>query len=292
MIIIQLIGGLGNQMFQYALGRSLSIKLNIPFAIDISKFKDYKLWTYRLSSFNIVENTANWDQVNAITMGFIPFIKLKLTSLHILPYYKLNYIIEPFENYYTFDPSIFRIDKNVYLEGYWQSEKYFIDIENIIRNDFTLKRDLIQPNASILERIKKTDSVNIHIRRGDYVTNPVTNQVHGTCSLDYYHKAIDLIARNVDDPHFYIFSDDIQWVKENLKTDYPFYYVSNNKNEDYIDLTLMKNCKHHIIANSSFSWWGAWLSENPDKIVCAPSKWVNNRDITLDDLLPNKWVRL
>jgi len=292
MIIIRLIGGLGNQMFQYALGRSISIKRQIPFALDISQFDEYKLRTYRLSSFNIVENFASKDQISDIRLNLASRLRLKLKRLHILPDYKLNYIIEEYKKYYTYDPNIFSIDENAYLEGYWQSEKYFQEIKNIIQDDFTIKNDLDKTTKNTLRLIQNSDSVNLHIRRGDYVTNPIFNKVHGTCSLDYYYKAIDLIASNVKKPHFFIFSDDIQWVKQNVDIDYPTNYVSDAQNEDYIDLTLMSHCQHHIIANSSFSWWGAWLAKNPDKIVCAPSRWVNDCTINLDDFLPDNWIRL
>lgn len=292
MIIIQLIGGLGNQMFQYALGRAISIKINTPFALDISKYYDYPLRTYKLSSFNIVENIVNKDQVNTIKSGLMSYTKRKLKSLHIIPYYKLNYIIEEFNKYYTYDPNMFKIGKNVYIEGYWQSEKYFKEIKSIIQNDFKLKTNLSYIDRNTLKLINNSDSISIHIRRGDYVSNPIVNQVHGTCSLDYYYDAIDHITRKIDNPHFFIFSDDIEWVKNNFSINFPNCFVSGKGNEDYIDLTIMKNCKHHIIANSSFSWWGAWLSENPEKIVCAPKRWVNNRKIILNDLLPNEWIRV
>jgi hypothetical protein len=292
MIIIQLIGGLGNQMFQYALGRSLSLKRHVPFALDISPFVTYRLRTYRLSFFTISGHIASQDQINTIRDNPCSRLKSKLWSRHIFPYHKLNYLIEEYEKYYTFDPGIFTIPEHAYLEGFWQSYAYFQDIGPVLRNDFSLKADPGGPAGILREKIEQTDSVSLHIRRGDYVTDPTVHQVHGTCSLDYYREAIDRITDAVEKPHFFIFSDDISWAKHHLKMDYPVNYVSDTVKEDYLELTLMRSCKYHIIANSSFSWWGAWLAAYPDKIVCAPAQWVNNRQIFLGDLLPADWIRL
>jgi hypothetical protein len=192
-----------------------------------------------------------------------------------------------------FDPDFFAVPDNVYLEGYWQSENYFKTIENAIKSEFTLKEDPDPQNALLSEKILGSNSVSIHIRRGDYVHNPVTFDYHGVCSLEYYHSAIDTIAKKISNPHFYIFSDDSLWVKQNLGINYPHTYVTHNQGlKDYMDLWLMKLCRHHIIANSSFSWWGAWLCSNPGKIVIAPKQWFNNPDVNTDDLIPNTWLRL
>ena len=141
--------------------------------------------------------------------------------------------------------------------------------------------------------ILAVNSVSIHVRRGDYLTNPVTFQTHGLCDIDYYKKAIDEILDLVDKPHFFIFSDDQSWAKSNIIFGAPTDYVMhNNSLKNYEDLRLMSYCRHHIIANSSFSWWGAWLGNNPEKIVIAPKKWFNDPKIDTTDLIPDTWLRL
>ncbi|MBS1565210.1 MAG: alpha-1,2-fucosyltransferase, partial [Bacteroidetes bacterium] len=148
-------------------------------------------------------------------------------------------------------------------------------------------------NKAVLERVEKTNAVSLHIRRGDYVTVAHTNQLHGTCSIDYYQRAAELIADVSPDPVFYIFSDDIAWVRENLQLPFPIVFVEgNDEAHAYEDMRLMSRCRHHILANSSFSWWGAWLNGRPDKIVVAPQKWMNNDSIVPKDLIPVSWKRL
>ena len=133
----------------------------------------------------------------------------------------------------------------------------------------------------------------MHIRRGDYVSNPTTNKLHGTCSLEYYHNAVDIIAAKVSNPHFFIFSDDHEWARNNFKIDYPLTFVAhNNAGKNYEDMRLMSLCKHHIIANSSFSWWGAWLGSNPKKIVCAPRGWFKDKSLNTNDIIPSDWSRI
>jgi hypothetical protein len=137
--------------------------------------------------------------------------------------------------------------------------------------------------------------VSVHIRRGDYVTNSHTNAVHGTCSLEYYENAINYISEKVKAPHFFVFSDDYKWALENFKNrSYPVTCISNNADKNYEDLTLMYNCKHHIIANSSFSWWGAWLNPNEDKIVIGPKQWFKSKKQSTDtkDVMPKEWVKM
>jgi len=161
----------------------------------------------------------------------------------------------------------------------------------IIRNDFTLKNKPDKLNNEISKIMQDTNSVSIHIRRGDYIANPITFQYHGLCSMEYYKKAIQYINENINRPIFFFFSDEIDWVKDNLKIPKDCYFIDHNKMEnDYLDLWLMSQCKHNIIANSSFSWWGAWLNTNKEKIVIAPKKWFNNAAIDTTDLIPEEWL--
>ena len=147
-----------------------------------------------------------------------------------------------------------------------------------------------EENQLILDKILETNSVSLHIRRGDYVSLDYVNKIHGVCALDYYKRAIEYITKRVNPPHFFLFSDDIDWVVENLKMEHPFTVVDINKGKGWLDMNLMKQCKHNIIANSSFSWWGAWLNENPQKIIIAPEKWTARKQKC--DIVPLGWVKL
>jgi len=182
---------------------------------------------------------------------------------------------------------------NIYLDGFWGNEKYFIDIREILLEEFQLFNPSDEVNMKLAEQIGTCNSVAVHIRRGDYVTNPITYKYHGLCSLDYYERAISEISKTTEDPHFFMFSDDPRWVKENIKTNYPTTYITHNTPaQGHEDLNLMFKCKHNIIANSSFSWWGAWLNINPNKIVYAPSRWANNFSVNTRGFLPENWITL
>lgn len=292
MIIVKLVGGLGNQMFQYAIGRKLSIINNTTLKLDINSYTHSQepLRIYGLNVFNIREDFANTENISTVKGENKKGLEGKIFNYwqSRLPYYKKRIIKQ---KGLLFDPNVNKSGKNVYLDGYWQSEKYFLDIENIIRQDFVVKTAPNKVNQELLNEITNVNSICIHVRRGDYVNNPHTNQVHGVCSLEYYTKCIDFIVNRVDNPCFFIFSDDPDWVQNNLKISHPVVFVAHNKGKDYEDLRLMYHCKHFIIANSSFSWWGAWLSNNPKKIVCAPKRWFNKEDHNKNDIVPENWFR-
>ena len=200
-----------------------------------------------------------------------------------------GFIVEPHFHYW---PEIKNVPRDCYLVGYWQSEKYFRSAALGIRADFTFKSSLANRNAELAEQIGQANAVSLHVRRGDYAKNPKTNATHGLCSLDYYRAAIQYVSNRVEQPCFFIFSDDIAWVKDNLKIDFSCQYVDHNHGtKSYNDMHLMSLCQHHIIANSSFSWWGAWLNPSPEKIVIAPKKWFANKN-NIKGLFPQGWVSL
>jgi hypothetical protein len=292
MIITLLTGGLGNQMFQYAIGRKLSCMHKVPLKLDISGFREYSLRTYRLSHFAIPADFASDFDIENVKFHNRSGIHRSLDSItsRFLPYYQRTVYKEP---HFSYDPNILKCKSHVYLEGYWQTEKYFKEIEEIIRKDFIFIDEPDSRNKTMADLIRGNESVSIHVRRGDYVTNPTTNDYHGTCSEDYYKKAIQIIKNRVHQPQFFIFSDDPTWVREHLNTGSPTVFVDfNGPDKDYEDLRLMSLCQHHIVANSSFSWWGAWLCQNTEKIVIAPKKWFNKPDINTQDLIPDTWTRL
>ncbi len=292
MIIVKLIGGLGNQMFQYASGRYLAHKYRTELKLDIRDFKNYALRNYDLNCFDIIENFATSSELSHILFpSDRPVIKVSKRFIwNVLRVQPIEYIKE---TEYSFQQNFLKLQDNVYLDGYWQSEKYFLDIENIIRKEFSVVKPLTSTSQDLAERIKNCESVSLHVRRGDYVSDPKTNSMHGVCGVDYYRNAIDLIREKIETPCFFIFSDDSEWACFNIKPNAPTIYVRHNDySRDYEDIFLMSMCKHHIIANSSFSWWGAWLNENPEKIVIAPKKWFNSKNMDTKDLLPDKWQKL
>ena len=278
-------------MFQYAAGRRLAHVLGTELKLDISGYENYNLRKYELGSFNILENFASPQEVKTLTSqkngalaGLVRCLLRRpkdLAPSHIR------------ESYFHFDSEILNLPNNIYLDGYWQSEKYFNDIEDVIRKEFAITVPQTGENQKMAELISSRESVSLHVRRRDYVSDLQTSKVHGTCGLDYYARAITEICSMVDKPYFFVFSDDPEWSKANLYISHPVIFVDhNNAFTSYEDLRLMSRCRHHIIANSSFSWWGAWLNPGSDKIVIAPERWFNKEDIDTTDLLPESWIRL
>ena len=293
MIITNILGGLGNQMFQYAAGRSLAHQTGQQFLLDISAFDDYKLHNgFELTRIFSIHNqfiASNKDFFDVL--GWQSNVLLRrLLSRHLLSFLRKNQFIQ--EPHFQYWDGFNCISQDAYIQGYWQSYKYFQLIESIIRSDFIFKEPMSVENQKIADQITNCCAVSLHIRRGDYVENPVTLAKHGLCSLQYYLNAVEYIATNLVEPKFFIFSDDIAWVKEHLKINYSCEYIDINHGLDsYNDMRLMSLCHHNIIANSSFSWWGAWLNSNLNKIVIAPKRWFFNKTNTYD-LIPEDWVRL
>ena len=290
MVIVKLIGGLGNQLFQYAIGRKIAHIRNAELKLDISAFQTYKLHKYSLGAFNIIENFATPDDIARF--------KNKGAFNGLLSHFAEKWFIYfngavVYGRTFTFNRNIFKVPKDVYLDGYWQSEKYFKDIETILRQELRIKLPLSGENAVMSERIGSVAAVSLHIRRGDYVSDPLTYQTYGVCSFDYYRKAVEIIAQRVKNPQFFVFSNESLWAQENLILDYPTTFVANNNaDKNYEDLRLISMCKHHILANSTFGWWGGWLCDNPDKIIIAPQKWFNKSKYDTRDLIPETWIRI
>ena len=279
-------GGLGNQMFQYAIGRSISLKRDVKLNLDLSKMGGYNLRSFSLGKFNIPEGLfiENKSKINKSNKYF-HWIAKKLQKMNIS-------INEKFyeKNEFFFDEEIFSISKNS-IDGYWQSYKYFEDIRETLINEFTLKEDLNLKNKDVLKLINSTNSVSIHIRRGDYLNVSKNKSIYNVFGMEYYQKAINYIKENVENPCFFVFSDDINWCVENFTIDNVHYVDANTTSNFECDMVLMSQCEHNIIANSTFSWWGAWLNNNENKEVVAPKKWINALN-NINDILPKNWIRL
>lgn len=275
MIIVKLTGGLGNQMFQYATGRRAAIKNQTNLFFDGSEFhtpvdttRGYALWPFKIVA-------SEWMKPkNFFARLFAP----KLCMFR--------------EKSHDFDPEVLEISDNTYLDGFWQSENYFLDVQKAIRRELSLKVSMGKEAMVVLKKIKTcSNPVSLHVRRGDFAYRPITKKYHGFLSMDYYQEAVLQILSKTQKPVFFIFSDDPEWVKKHLRLKFPKIFVSG-KTRDWEDLTLMSYCQHHITANSSFSWWGAWLGKNPDKIIVAPKRWFRCKEISTFGLLPPKWITL
>ncbi|GAA4205085.1 alpha-1,2-fucosyltransferase [Pedobacter jeongneungensis] len=295
MIIVKIWGGLGNQMFQYAMAKALALKFNFELKLDISHYsKNISNETprqFRLNIFHgITDEIASQKDINTcITTFKVPiFNSIYKIINRKFSIFNPNYIIEKDKSFRSIE---YIGTKNLFLEGYWQSEEYFKEYREHILNSFNLER--LFDNSELALKVKQIEmfnSISIHVRRGDYVSNIQANSYHGICSLAYYEDAIKAIVNSLqyESVRFYIFSDDISWCKENLKISYDHEYITTT--EDYHDLFLMGQCKHNIIANSSFSWWAAWLNPYIEKKVIAPKNWFVTEDV--DNIVPNEWIRI
>jgi len=293
MIIVKLIGGLGNQMFQYAAARRLAEKHSTILKLDVTGFEEYKLHRYGLHCFQVMEYLATKSEIEFIrgNQNILARIKRKVSCK--IGFKGAGYRRWIFEKHFHFDPEILEAPNDVLLEGYWQSEKYFIDIADILRREFVIKYKQDVQSHKFAELIQNTESVSLHVRRADYVHDALTNNYFGNCDRDYYDRGVRFIGERIPDIHLFIFSDEPQWAKDNLKFDFPVTFVDcNDASRNFEDLRLMSLCKHNIIANSSFSWWGAWLNSNANKIVVAPQRWFNDDTKNTKDLIPEKWIRL
>ena len=276
MLIVHLRGGLGNQMFQYALYLA-AVESGKNASLDLSHFnKDNQSTKYELgNTFSIhAAPIPLWEKV--LVKASWKFLHL----LHQIPYKETD------RSFGIFNKKVTAL-QFAYLKGYWQSEKYFEGISKTIRKHFSFPPFSDNKNKALFEQIVQRNSVSIHIRRGDYLKN----NLNWSLDIDYYNRAIQLIKEKVTAPNFFIFSDDTQWAEENIK-DPNCHFINWNKGDDsFRDMQLMSNCKHNIIANSSFSWWGAWLNNNEDKIVIAPDKWLSTMEGTRD-IIPDSWIQL
>lgn len=290
MIIVKIEGGLANRMFQYALFLSLRRKRNDVF-LDEKTFKP--AW-----SFEKITLKKTFPHIDC-PEGDLSKFKVETRSgklAHLIRNYVEKYSRKYFfQKEFRFYPEIMdELPQDVYLRGYWQSEKYFEDVRDEVRRAFTFDPFTETENIETSRKMSKENSVSIHIRKGkDYMQQELTA---GTCPLDYYVKAIQYIKDRVDNPSFYVFTDNPDWVRDNLGSiNYTLVNwnpISGDKN--YRDIQLMSCCKHNIIANSSFSWWGAWLNPNPGKIVIGPRMWFNpeGKIKVFKDIICDSWIAM
>lgn len=290
MVIVRLNGGFGNQLFQYATGRRLSQMHNVPLRLDITAFEKNKTRKYELDALKITAGIADPAEIFKLRSRWCtrrsPIIRMA-RLLFTVP--RLQYV---HEKHFHFDPGILELSRNVYMEGFWQSEKYFSDISPIIREEYKVEMPFSKNHRELAEYISSVNSVSLHVRRGDYVAEKRAMKTLGALPLGYYGHCVKRLSEKVPNPCFFIFSDDPEWCQENCYFGFRQIIVSRNDGKPYEDIRLMSLCKHHIIANSSFSWWGAWLSESADKLVYAPKRWFANNSYDTKDLIPEGWISI
>ncbi len=250
-------------------------------ALDISNFEGYTLHNgFELTRiFNIAPKIAPTEKsFKEIKKNKIEFFLAKIGLSNKIIIQRNFGCIPPYLNY----------SKSKYWKGYWQSEKFFSTISKTIRSDFEFP-EYENNTKKIAESFKQKNTVSLHVRRGDYLTSKLMGNI---CDIVYYQNAIQIISEKIDNPYYVVFSDDPEWCKENLKINNSTYITNNSGSQSFRDMQLMSECQHNIIANSSFSWWAAWLNKNEDKIVIRPKKWFNDNGMNIDDLTPPNWVHI
>jgi hypothetical protein len=300
MIIARIRGGLGNQLFQYAAARALAWKKGEKLKLDLYTYgTKSQSRSFGLDRFHIDAEIASRKEVHQFTgSNFLTRYMNKQEN-----YLRCPAVLS--QPHYHFYEDFFSVPTPIYLSGYWQSEKYFKEFETQLKSQFVLKNNLSESPLKWKQKMQGGRSVAVHIRRGDYSSKSNYNSFFGTLSFDYYERAIKEMKAKIGDPTFFIFSDDIDWCKQNLKFLSEAEFITHDTNIDASeDLILMSLCQHQIIANSTFSWWGAWLNSNQSKIVVAPSKWFQTiynknslptyaaRFYNTKDLIPENWIRL
>lgn len=285
-------GGLGNQMFQYAFGRTVADRRSCELILDISELECINVGvTPRKYSLNVFNVRAYTDA------STIKISSLKRLLLRVFPWVSRAFSIR-IESGTGFQSDIARDDHSRIFKGYWQSYHYFSSNADRIFHDFTLKKPLSSQASLLLSEIESSNSVMIHVRRGDYVSSSAASAYHSSLTLEYYMSAYNAVCKKVRNPSFFVFSDDIEWCKGMLTfIDKPISFVSpNSLCADWEDLIVMSYCKHHIIANSSFSWWSAWLADQrygmEERFVSAPLQWFVKESINPRDRFPSHWLTL
>lgn len=296
MIYSRLISGLGNQLFQYAIGRQVSLLNNTELLIDASFYKGQSLRSYKLANYNIKAAIASDEEVVKFLSPYkLLTLRAKLYRRYdkLIPKRKRRYFAEA--AWWEYEPDLYKVGNNTYLDGYWQHYKYFEQLDARVLDELTLRVPYPAEATQLLnEIVANPNAISLHIRRGDYISDSNANKLMGVLPLEYYEKAIRFVKEKVLAPVFYVFSDDLEWAAKHLGKGIDIRLVDiANGEQEYIELDLMSKCRHNIIANSSFSWWGAFLNRNVDKIVVAPRQWVVPNDVNAKiNLQFPSWVKL
>ena len=283
-VVVRLLGGLGNQMFQYAAARAVAHHSGAQVLLDLRAFESYNLRKPELHRWRIEASEASNRDLRPYPAG-----ALRLSGR----FRRLGALTRCyFEPSLAFHGVLFSRKAPLHLNGYFQSEKYFSQIRPLLLKEFMPARPMSVENRRISEEAAATNSVSMHMRRGDYLSDARNLAVHGACDAGYYKRAIDTLLSTTGNATYFLFSDDMDWVRRNITVPGRAIYVEGNQADPEMDIHLMSVCRHNICANSSFSWWGAWLNSNENKTVIAPVRWFATDRHDAADLVPPQWIRL
>ncbi len=284
LVTVAIYGGLGNQMFQYAAGRALALRTGCRLQLDTRHYDSHQAFRYGLGDFNI-------EAIIGTSRTLPPNKQRRWKYLAWRHFSNRHRLLR--ERGLGFHPSVANAYGSLYLKGYWQTERYFEDASDIIRRELSCAKPATGKNAELIDELSQTDSIAVHVRRGDYVSNPKCNAFHGTCSPAYYRGAVAQILEATGRDHtVYLFSDDCHWARENIKLPCNIRIVDHNDMMTaHEDLRLMSLCDHQVASNSTFSWWAAWLNQNPKKIVIVPKQWFADPSAVDTDIIPSDWRR-
>ncbi len=285
--------GLGNQLFMAALGVRLAHENKVRLIFDSSAYLSDHSRKYQLNAFSIAATTLSTPSVESLKLSPFRYLNPQYRRARRIASMRRRHYVR--ERFWQFDEGILKLAAPVYLDGYWQTERYFSDVDGLIRQQFQLREPIGERRRELLKSIGRagSSSVSLHVRRGDYVELAQSGELFRLCSLEWYQRAMAMIAEIVPAPQFFVFSDDPTWARANLPENWPRVFVEpGDDGKDFEDLHLMANCRHHIIANSTFSWWGAWLNASRDKKVIAPAVWFATPTIDQSDIIPSTWISL
>lgn len=294
MIITKIHGGLGNQMFQYATGFAVANRLKVPLSLDISYYVESNFRAFQLNQYNIHAHIATEEEIRRLHSKPQKILDIFRKQERIIreqtPWFELRRAGIDKKDF-SFDERVLHARDNTYLDGYWASERYFTDVADKLLVEFSLRKTFSQPAADMARVIGNSETpISVHIRRGDYVSDSKSIAMHGALPMDYYARAMESMERQVPNARYFVFSDDINWVQKNFPSRPGTEFVPGPPRiSDMESMRLLSLCKHHIIANSSFSWWGAWLCTNPGKIVIAPQQWALDPTRDTSNIVPEGW---
>jgi hypothetical protein len=291
LIVVKLFGGLGNQMFQYACGRGAALRAGTELAVDTSWFMTQSVRRCALAELPIQATVLSAEEaggVPAAWTGSGRLLRLRLGAAARADGRRL--LVERTPG--VFDERALRAADGTTLVGYWQSERYFSFAADQIRSELTSAGALSAQAAAVADEIRSAAGVAVHIRRGDYTSDSASEPTHGTCPPEYYRGAMSMLDESLVRPSYFAFSDDPDWVRETLP--HPRLRVVSTQDAAWggaeTDMRLMSMCRAHVISNSTFGWWGAWLSGAGT--VIAPSRWFADPALRSDDIVPRSWLRL
>lgn len=291
MIIVRIWEGLGNQLFQYAYAKSVELRRGEMVYLDWNhcnnRILDERLTMRECQLKNFRITLKNYDNVEKYYF-FLDGSNVVHKSIK----YLAEQGVYPYKYYeekdVSYKPELLNLKGNYYVQGWFQNALYFSDYEDVIRKEILPKKK-IKLDKELRGILEKQNTVAVHIRRGDY------KKLNNTLELGYYEQAVKEFNNRIEKPYFCIFSDELEWVKRNIKLDGKCFYVNEDRRlTDYEELMVMSRCRHNIIANSTYSWWGAWLNNNKDKIVVGPKNWfLDHRVINCGiNIMPEDWIRL